>query len=194
MNKNENEKILIEGKFSYDRMGLCVGLAIAFILLAIIQLIIIIPTKMWIGLTWTFIFLFGGLMLPFFAISIRNQVYSRSLKIYANRIEYRSGGSKGSFIIKTADLQSSTLKKAEITINGDRNKMITFLVNAPQVDDVLQSLIKGENLTPKKAEQQAVISNNLSNADEIRKYKQLFDDGIITREEFENKKKELLKS
>jgi hypothetical protein len=32
----------------------------------------------------------------------------------------------------------------------------------------------------------------MSNPDEIRKFKQLFDDGIITKEEFEKKKKELL--
>ncbi|MGX6962464.1 SHOCT domain-containing protein [Vagococcus xieshaowenii] len=35
-------------------------------------------------------------------------------------------------------------------------------------------------------------SNNLSVADELRKYKELADDGIITIEEFESKKKELL--
>ena len=38
---------------------------------------------------------------------------------------------------------------------------------------------------------QQVVSEN-SNADEIRKYKALADEGIITMEEFENKKKELL--
>ena len=32
----------------------------------------------------------------------------------------------------------------------------------------------------------------LSNADELRKYKQLLDDGIITQEEFDAKKKQLL--
>lgn len=37
------------------------------------------------------------------------------------------------------------------------------------------------------------ISSNISNADEIRKYKQLCEDGIITNEEFERKKAELLK-
>ena len=34
--------------------------------------------------------------------------------------------------------------------------------------------------------------NNVSSADEIRKYKSLYDDGIITEEEFLNKKKQLL--
>lgn len=37
-----------------------------------------------------------------------------------------------------------------------------------------------------------VPQKNLSNADEIAKFKNLLDEGIITEEEFENKKKELL--
>lgn len=37
------------------------------------------------------------------------------------------------------------------------------------------------------------IVSNISNADEILKYKQLLDQGIITQEEFEKKKQELLK-
>ncbi|CAK7002269.1 DUF4429 domain-containing protein [Tissierella sp.] len=35
-------------------------------------------------------------------------------------------------------------------------------------------------------------TSNTSNAEEIRKYKELFDEGIITEEEFDKKKKELL--
>ena len=40
--------------------------------------------------------------------------------------------------------------------------------------------------------EERVGSTKLSTADEIRKYKALLDDGIITPEEFERKKKELL--
>jgi predicted Zn-dependent peptidase len=36
------------------------------------------------------------------------------------------------------------------------------------------------------------IINQSSPADEIRKYKELLDDGVITQEEFEQKKKQLL--
>ena len=37
------------------------------------------------------------------------------------------------------------------------------------------------------------VENNISEEDELRKYKALFDDGIITQDEFEKKKKQLLK-
>lgn len=44
-----------------------------------------------------------------------------------------------------------------------------------------------------QAEQQLVPQNNVDAFDEIRKYKQLLDEGIITEGEFNSKKKELLK-
>lgn len=37
------------------------------------------------------------------------------------------------------------------------------------------------------------VNNNYSNADELKKYKELFDSGAITEEEYNKKKKELLK-
>ena len=45
----------------------------------------------------------------------------------------------------------------------------------------------------KKTNQPLAATNSLSSADELRKYKQLFDDGIITQEEYEEKKQQLLK-
>lgn len=45
---------------------------------------------------------------------------------------------------------------------------------------------KNENIN-----QNAIINNN-SNADELKKYKELLDSGIITQEEFEKKKQQLL--
>lgn len=40
--------------------------------------------------------------------------------------------------------------------------------------------------------QPSVIHNQLSGADEIKKYKQLLDEGIITQEEFNKKKRDIL--
>lgn len=45
-------------------------------------------------------------------------------------------------------------------------------------------LIDDKNIMPK--------NNGVSSADEILKYKQLLDQGVITEEEFQNKKKELM--
>lgn len=49
-----------------------------------------------------------------------------------------------------------------------------------------------EQMIKSRQRQPQTIVNELSLADELRKYKQLLDDGIINLEEFEKKKKELL--
>ena len=44
----------------------------------------------------------------------------------------------------------------------------------------------------KKNGEKDVNANNLSSADEIKKFKDLLDSGVITQEEFDAKKKQLL--
>ena len=60
---------------------------------------------------------------------------------------------------------------------------------------VVISLIKRSNTVVPKIKEQPQIINNIqqtSNADELKKFKELLDTGIITQEEFEAKKKQLL--
>ena len=52
------------------------------------------------------------------------------------------------------------------------------------------SVAQGAATAPQPVQQ--VVEQKPSPADEIRKYKGLLDDGIITQEEFEAKKKQLL--
>ena len=44
----------------------------------------------------------------------------------------------------------------------------------------------------KPTEGQSVVPSSVDTAEEIRKYKKLFDEGVITEEEFQAKKKQLL--
>jgi hypothetical protein len=44
----------------------------------------------------------------------------------------------------------------------------------------------------KRAEEKLLLEDNISSADEIKKYKDLLDAGAITKEEFEAKKEQLL--
>jgi len=44
----------------------------------------------------------------------------------------------------------------------------------------------------KKSVQDKLDSSNISNADELKKYKDLWDNGIISKEEFDAKKRQLL--
>ena len=49
------------------------------------------------------------------------------------------------------------------------------------------------NCIPDKNAQQVPTSGNASVADELKKYKELLDQGVITEEEFQAKKEQLLK-
>ncbi len=76
--------------------------------------------------------------------------------------------------------QNFSLKKKIELLKNTLNKMITSLPS--KTEDNVEEV--KEEAVPKK--------NKNDNFDEIRKYKKLLDEGIITEEEFNKKKKELL--
>lgn len=67
----------------------------------------------------------------------------------------------------------------------------TQIVNAEEGDSLYNKLISFLDIEENDTKLNG--SSTYSSADEIRKYKQLLDDKIITQEEFEEKRKELLK-
>lgn len=77
------------------------------------------------------------------------------------------------------DLQYSTIDNNSIGIPLGKKKEAEKIYNT--INDKI-----------KEAYLKTVTSIERSNADEIREYKKLLDDGIITQEEFEKKKQELL--
>lgn len=60
-----------------------------------------------------------------------------------------------------------------------------FLPDMVKINDYIQSKINNPSST-------APVQQETSTADELRKYKQLLDDGIITQEDYDTKKKQLL--
>lgn len=62
------------------------------------------------------------------------------------------------------------------------------VISARELNAFLSSAIKSREVQ----QQPTGVVASTSNADEIRKYKQLLDDGIITQEEYESKKQQLL--
>ncbi len=69
----------------------------------------------------------------------------------------------------------------------------TFDINTISNEDMqtVADFIK-KKIDQLKKQQNASVINPLSSADELKKYKELFDAGVLTQEEFEEKKKELL--
>lgn len=59
-------------------------------------------------------------------------------------------------------------------------------------NEIHQTISKLLNERQNKKSEQTSSTNNISNTDELKKYKELLDTGVITQEEFEAKKKQLL--
>lgn len=83
---------------------------------------------------------------------------------------------------------SSWLKGVAVATSSGKISFI-LLKNAKQIHkEITTLLINRQN--KKKQEKPVIVSN--SNAEELKKYKELLDSGIITQEEFDAKKKQLL--
>lgn len=67
-----------------------------------------------------------------------------------------------------------------------------LMQRAQEIISTLQVLQDAANKEKKRTVQYAPVQN-MSAADEIMKFKKLLDNGIITREEFEEQKQKLLK-
>ena len=77
-----------------------------------------------------------------------------------------------------------------IAVSTSSGKITCFYIgNRDKVYEELNTLI---NKRQSKHSDVTVVKQDISNADELRKYKELLDNGIITQEEFDAKKKQLL--
>ncbi len=63
-----------------------------------------------------------------------------------------------------------------------------FIKNKDEIHSILNKL-----LIERQQEKVTAKIQLISNADELKKYKELFDQGVVTQEEFDEKKKQLLK-
>lgn len=64
-----------------------------------------------------------------------------------------------------------------------------WIKNNEEIHAEISKLLNSRQANKKE---QTTIVNNVSNADELTKYKELLDTGVITQEEFNTKKKQLL--
>lgn len=76
---------------------------------------------------------------------------------------------------------NTIIAKHVYTLNFKNENEVLALPSSPAIPEISSSVSSGNN-----------IPSDQDIAAEIRKYKLLFDDGVITQEEFEAKKKQLL--
>lgn len=81
-------------------------------------------------------------------------------------------------------------KTGQLRVQGITESLVINVYKSKIVDELRTNIYKAKEL---QKQVENIISNNISNVDEILKFKRLLDEGIITEDEFERKKKELLK-
>lgn len=82
-------------------------------------------------------------------------------------------------------------KMGQIRIKGITESFTINIYKPKLADEIKNSIHIAQNKV--QTTNQTITNSTLSNADEILKYKKLLDEGIITQEEFERKKEQLLK-
>ena len=104
-------------------------------------------------------------------------------------VQFKKGGPIANGFIQFGILGGIESKRGVINFTSDEN---TIMISMK--DNILAENIKNyiENLIFSKDDNVKTIINQASSADELKKFKDLLDSGIITQEEFEQKKKQLL--
>lgn len=85
---------------------------------------------------------------------------------------------------------SSWLKGIAVATSSGKINFL-FIEKSNEIHELIRNLLINRQ-EAKKAESAPQIISSLSNADELKKYKELLDTGVITQEEFDAKKKQLL--
>ncbi|MBR8749972.1 hypothetical protein IX317_001652 [Fusobacterium sp. DD29] len=106
-----------------------------------------------------------------------------------------TGGKKTKTIIKNLAIKIVVSRKSNpvitipLLIAETKKDSFVYRAAKQEADEILAIL---GNITKSDTKEEVVESHEISVTDEIRKYKILLDEGILTQEEFEAKKKQLL--
>ena len=124
---------------------------------------------------------------------IVNSSHSKQqLSIENNKVFYQSGKKKDEI---EASRITSVVKKpyhgVKITSPG-KNITVSMLKNQVEIVDCITDLIN--NKKDKDAATVAAVGEKISSAQQLKEWKELLDAGVISAEEFESKKKNLLDS
>ena len=90
-------------------------------------------------------------------------------------------------IDRIASVKKSFLKGVIVITNGQEKIKFRLMKNHNEIIEAISKGINTKSMNALKRE-----NSSESSADQIKKYKELLDDGIISQEEFDAKKKQLL--
>ena len=134
------------------------------------------------------------ILIPFFVLGIIFLVTASGLKNQSLIVtKHNIRGSYGKFSKRQYDLPIDSITSVSslpygIIISTPSEKIkYTSLVNAQEIVSVIN-----EQLRDRQTTKTVTVAESKSEAEELKKFKELLDSGIITKEEFDSKKKQLL--
>lgn len=138
-------------------------------------------------LTWSVIF---GIVIPL-VCAFQGMNMKRELTITEKELVATVGNNV--FECPLDSITSYAFGGAHLIIQAPPRKFsIESLKNHEEISTVLNDLFNQRKVGPVYAVKPATSVSNYGNADELKKYKELLDSGVITQEEFDAKKKQLL--
>ena len=181
-----DEKIIVLGKTKKSTLNLWLALSCVEIIFALIMIIAALSFDILFLIPISFFFLLLGIILLL--------KYRGSKKRYIIVTENRVYGTNGALFPTDFNLPMDSVSSVDSYRNSNgfaistSSRTIAFadIDNAKKIVDEVSKLISNRN------KKNASINVPQSNADELKKYKDLLDQGIITQEEFDAKKKQLL--
>ena len=121
---------------------------------------------------------------PVFEIKTTTGFLSGELVIYADRAEFVTENKNKSMVLPYLEVRSVEKKMGNIDIVGKDDSHNIFVIPREKFSDVFIYL--NEHIKALSQSEEQVDDENL------RKLKALYDEGILTREEYETKKKQIL--
>ena len=138
-------------------------------------------------LTWSVVF---GIIIPL-TCAFQGKNMKRELTITEKELVATVGNAV--FECPLDSITSYAFSGAHLIIQAPPRKFsVESLKNHEEIATVLNNLANQRKVGPVYSAQPASPISNYGNADEIKKYKELLDSGVITQEEFDAKKKQLL--
>lgn len=191
------EQVIIKGE-KINAKSFCIALSIIGVIICILVISNIYPQlDDWhkeAGYFWTSLVPYYGCFtfLPFFIISLIFYWCMSKVEIVVTNKRIYGTAIFGKRVELPLDMVSAVETQLFKGIGiSTSSGVIKFLMikNANEMREKISELLVERQGKNNKAN---IQSTNNSSADEIKKYKELLDDGAITQEEYERKKKEIL--
>lgn len=192
-----DEKIIIEGKLAKTFIQI-ISMFIALLGLLVFGVVFSIaypPFGM--GVAPEYLLPIGAMylsftFLPFVLIAVVFYLFSSKIKLTVTNKRVYGNTSFGKRVDLPLDMISavgtSVFKSIAITTSSGAIKF-AMIDNRNDIYDTISNLLMDRQ---KHSSTPTTPTPSTSNADELKKYKELFDNGVITQEEFDAKKKQLL--